>query len=191
MSWFLSRSHARAEDRLMKEGIIPGVTCQGQARSPEPALVLLAADAHEPASRRLHCFEDAESAARFVRFWYPYRSDDSVVGFWLLRSEPLPVDRTEWEAAVLVIVRGARNGVVHAFSRPDMDSTRQLLKEEIAYGLDPASVILSWAVPVLIETDFRGDTVVFPHVLPEGATAGNPAISALDERRIASATTLR
>jgi hypothetical protein len=158
------------------------------AQPSEPALVLLATDAYGPGCRRLHCFEAAETAARFVKFWYPYRSDDSILGFWLLGAEPLPVDKAEWEAAVLIVVRDSLKGIVYAFSQPDMNSAREFLREEIGYGLDPAAVLLSWAVPVLIETDFRGDTVVFPPALPDGVTAGNPAISALDERGMATAS---
>lgn len=189
MSWFLSRSQGRADDRAMEERILSEAALGGPARSDEPALILLAADAEGPTCRRLHCFDNAESAARFVRFWYPYRLDDSVGGFWLLRSEPLPVDRAEWGVVVLTIVRG-QNGTVYAFSRRDMAATRELLSEEIAYGLDPGSVILSWAVPVEIETDFRGDATIFPRSLPEGVTAGNPAISTLDQRRLAAAPAL-
>lgn len=190
MSWFLSRSQARAEDRQIEEKILSETAYKGQAPSPEPALILLATDADGPARRRLHCFEDAETATRFVRFWYPYRSNDSVGGFWLLGAEPLPVDRAEWGVVVLILVRGAQTGFVHAFSRRDMESTREFLCEEIAYGLDPAAVILSWAVPVEIETDSRGDAIIFPRSLPEGVTAGNPAISALDERELAMAPAL-
>lgn len=191
MSWFLSRSRTRAEDLAMEERIHAKAAPGGLATSPEPALILLASDARAPACRRLHCFDDAESAARFVRFWYPYRSEDSVVGFWLLREEPLLIDRAEWEAAVLILARERPRGIVYAFSRRDMASTRQFLREETACGLDPACVILSWAVPVLLETDFGGDTVIFPRTLPEGVIAGNPAISALDERGMALAPAYR
>lgn len=186
-SWFLSRHGTRTADRLF-EG--PNASGGGLARSEapsEPALVLLAADAYGPACRRLHCFHDADTAVRFVKFWYPYRSVESVVGYWLLKREPLPIDRAEWEAAVLILVRGDRAGTVFAYSRRDMDSTRRFIGEQVAYGLDPDAVILSWAVPVLIETDFRGETIIFPDSLPEGETAGNPAVSALDERWMASA----
>lgn len=190
MSWFLSRSQARPRDREIEEKILSEAAFTGPVRSPEPSLILLAADADGPACRRLHCFHDAESAARFVRFWYPYRSNDSVGGFWLLRAEPLAVDRAEWGVVVLIVVREAHTGLVYAFTRRDMESTREFLGEEIAYGLDPTAVILSWAVPVEIETDFRGDAVIFPRSLPEGVTAGNPAISALDERELAMAPAL-
>ena len=187
MSWFLSRSQARSDDRPLQERILSERPHRGRRPDPEPALILLATDAHEPGCRRLHCFRDADSAARFVRFWYPYRADGSLGGFWLLGTEPVPVDRAEWDVVVLIIVRSTRSNHVYAFNRRDMESTREFLREEIAYGLNPASVILSWAVPVEIETDFRGEAVVFPRSLPEGVTVGNPAISSLDERELALA----
>lgn len=187
MSWFLSRHQARSEDRLIEDSILSESAPTRRAPSPEPALIMLATDADGPSCRRLHCFTDAESAARFVRFWYPYRLDNSVGGFWLLRAEPLAVDRAEWGVVVLIIVRGARSGLVYAFTRRDMESTREFLREEFAYGLDPAAVIVCWAVPAEIETDPRGEAVIFPTSLPAGVTAGNPAISALDQRELAMA----
>ena len=187
MSWFLSRSQARSDDRPLEERILSERPYRGRGPDPEPALILLAADAEGLGCRRLHCFADADSATRFVRFWYPYRADGSLGGFWLLGTEPVPVDRAEWDVVVLIIVRSTRSNHVYAFSRRDMESTREFLREEIAYGLNPSSVILSWAVPVEIETDFRGEAVIFPRSLPEGVPVGNPAISALDERELATA----
>lgn len=186
MSWFLSRSQARS-DRPIEETILFEMARRGRVPDPEPALILLATDGEGAGCRRLHCFADADSATRFVRFWYPYRADGSLGGFWLLGTEPVPVDRAEWDVVVLIIVRSARSNHVYAFNRRDMESTREFLREEIAYGLNPQSVILSWAVPVEIETDFRGEAVLFPRSLPEGVTVGNPAISALDERELAMA----
>ncbi len=65
------------------------------------------------------------------------------------------------------------------------------MREEAGCGLDPASVLLLWAVPALIETDFRGDTVIFPRALPEGAALGNAAVTAVEERTVLSAIVLR
>src|SRR3990172_6662772 len=81
MSWFLMRARAQTEDPLMEERILlEGAKAKGP-QSLEPALALLAVDARGPACRRIHCFQDAEAAKRFVKFWYPYRSDDSVTGY--------------------------------------------------------------------------------------------------------------
>ena len=51
--------------------------------------------------------------------------------------------------------------------------------------------MLFWVIPVEIENNFRGETVVFPDALPEGVTAGNPSVTALDERDMATALALR
>lgn len=190
MSWFLSRSRASAEAERTA-GRPPGSARVEQTAAAEPALLLLANDAHGPGRRRLHCFEDAENAARFVRFWYPYRSDESVIGFWLLGTEPLPVDRAEWQVSVLILVRGTTRGTVYAFTRPDMDSARKFVSEETGYGLNPASILLFWAVPALIETDSHGDSVIFPASLPEGSAVGCAAVTALEERVTASEIVLR
>ena len=190
MSWFLFPPHAPADADWMA-GTIPAKARGERTATPEPALILLANDAHRPGCRRLHCFEDAEDAARFVRFWYPYRSDESVVGFWLLGTEPLPVDRAEWDVRVLILVRGSTRGTVYAYTRPDMESARRFVSEETGYGLNPASVLLFWAVPALLETDVHRDTVIFPRSLPEGAASGNAAVTALAERVTASAIVLR
>jgi hypothetical protein len=191
MSWFLMRARAQSEDPLMEERILLEDT---KARGPqplEPALILLAIDARGPACRRIHCFQDAEAAKRFVKFWYPYRSDDSVTGYWLLGEEPLAENRTEWRAEVLIMVRDSRPGIVYAFTRPDMRSVRKFLANEVQYGLSLADVMLFWVVPVQVENNLRGETVIFPHALPEGVTTGNPSVTALDEREMATAAALR
>jgi hypothetical protein len=41
--------------------------------------------------------------------------------------------------------------------------------------------MLFWVVPVQIENDFRGDTLLFPSTMPEGTTAGNASVTALDD----------
>lgn len=191
MSWFLTRARPQTEDALPEEAILLEDPKQPAPQPPEPALILLAMDARGPACRRIHCFSDAEPAKRFVKFWYPYRTDDSVIGFWLLAAEPLPENRSEWRAEVLIIIRDSRPGVVYAFTRPDMASAREFLASEVQFGLDLADVMLFWTVPVEIENNFRGETVVFPHALPEGVTAGNPSVTALDESDMAMAVALR
>jgi hypothetical protein len=191
MSWFLMRARAQTEDREIEERVLLEDAAEETPPGPEPALILLAMDARGPACRRIHCFQDAEPAARFVKFWYPYRSDDSVIGFWLLAEEPQPGNRSEWRAEVLIMVRDSHPGVVYAFTRPDMASAREFLANELQFGLDPADVMLFWAVPVQIENNFRGETVIFPHALPEGVTAGNPSVTAMDEREMAMAVALR
>jgi len=113
------------------------------------------------------------------------------MGFWLLSTEPHPANRAEWRAAILIIVRDTRPGLVYAFTHPDMDAARQFLANEVKFGLDLADVLIFWAVPIEIENDFRGDTVLFPDALPDGVTAGNPSITALDERDMAMAVALR
>jgi len=192
MSWFLTRSKAQTDDHLIEERTLLEDTVQEEEpQPPEPTLILLAMDARGPACRRIHCFEDAEAAKRFVKFWYPYRADDSVLGFWMLAAEPLPTNRSEWRAELLIMVRDSQPGVVYAFTRPDMDSAREFLANELQYGLDLADVMLFWVIPVEIENNFRGETVVFPDALPEGVTAGNPSVTALDERDMATALALR
>ena len=191
MSWFLTRSKAQTDARLADEQALLGNLDENAGPDPEPALILLAADARGPACRRLHCFPEAGPAKRFVKFWYPYRNDDSVLGFWLLGAEPLPGNRSEWRAEVLIMIRDARPGIVYAFTRPDMSSAREFLANEVQYGLELASVMLFWVVPVQIENDFRGDTLIFPPEMPEGVTTGNPAVTALDERDMATAVALR
>jgi hypothetical protein len=161
-----------------------------EPQPPSPALILLAMDARGPSCRRIHCFQDAEPATRFVKFWYPYRSGDAVVGYWLLTGEPLPSNRSEWRAEVLIIVRASHPGVVYAFTRPDMREAREFLASETQYGLDLADVMLFWVVPVQIENNSIGDTVIFPPALPDGVTAGNPSVTALDERDMAMALAL-
>lgn len=190
MSWFLTRSKAQADDSLIEERALLGDLAAEEAPAPEPALILLAMDARGPACRRIHCFSDAEPAKRFVKFWYPYRTDDSVTGFWLLAAEPLPENRSEWRAEVLIMVRDSHPGVVYAFTRPDMAGAREFLATEVQFGLDLADVMVFWTVPVEIENNSRGETVVFPRALPEGVTAGNPTVTALDKRDMATALAL-
>ncbi len=191
MSWFLMRARSQAEGASLEEHVLLEDTQEEQPQPPEPALILLAVDARGPACRRIHCFQEAEPAKRFVKFWYPYRSGDAVIGYWLLAGEPLPDNRSEWRAEVLVMVRDSRPGVVYAFTRPGMREARAFLTNEMQYGLNPADVMLFWVVPVQIENDFHGDTVIFPHALPEGVTMGNPSVTALDERDMAMALALR
>jgi hypothetical protein len=187
MSLVSMRARARTEDTATEEGLFLAKTLAEAPHAPEPALILLAMDARGPACRRIHCFEDAAPAIRFVRFWYPYRSDDSVVGFWLLAEEPQAENRSEWRAEVLVVIRDAHPGIVFAFTRPDMDSAREFLANEVQFGLDLTDAMLFWVVPVQIENDDRGEAVIFPDALPEGITAGNPSVTALDKREMAMA----
>ena len=193
MNWFLTRSKGATEDRLIEERALqPGRAAESSAVEPrQPPLVLLAMDARGTGCRRLHCFADAEAAKGFVKLWYPYRSYDGVNGYWLLRDEPLHVEKAEWDAHVLIMIRDSRPGLVYAFSKPSMDSAREFLAYEVEHGLDLADVMLFWVVPIQIENDFRGDTLLFPSTMPEDTTAGNSAVSALDEREMATALTLR
>src|SRR3990172_11099388 len=81
MSWFLMRATAQTEEPLMEEHILLEDKKKKQLQPLEPALIILAIDARGPACRRIHCFQDAEAAKRFVKFCYPYRLDDSVTGY--------------------------------------------------------------------------------------------------------------
>lgn len=191
MSWFLSRGRPQTDKTPAGEQFLLEEPPEEPPLAPEPALILLAMDARGPACRRIHCFQDSDHARRFVKFWYPYRTDDSVLGFWLLPGEPHASNRTEWRAEVLIMVRDGRPGIVYAFTRPDMDAAREFLAEETRFGLDLADVLIFWAVPVEIENDFRGDTVLFPNSLPEGVARGNPSVTELDERDMAMAVALR
>jgi hypothetical protein len=192
MSWFLMRARAKPEETTVEETILFGQPePEAPPPPPEPALILLAMDARGPACRRIHCFQSAEPAQRFVKFWYPYRSDDSVIGFWLLSEEPEADNRSEWRAEVLIMVRDAIPGIVYAFTRPEMASAREFLANEAQFGLDLADVMLFWVAPVQIENNLRGDTVIFPDALPEGVTAGNPSVTGMDEREMAMALALR
>ncbi len=188
MNWFLARSKSATEDRLMAQRALrqSGATESPTVEPGQPPLVLLAMDARGTGCRRLNCFADAEAAKGFVKLSYPYRSYDGVNGYWLLRDEPLHAGKAEWGAHVLIMIRDSRPGLVYAFSRPEMDSAREFLAYEGEHGLDLADVMLFWVVPVQIENDEKGDTFLFPPSLPEGMAAGNSALSALDERQIAS-----
>jgi len=192
MNWFLTRPKSQTDHQLAEEQALleHGTANRAAPVTDEPALLLLAQDAHGPACRRLHCFADAEAAKEFVKFWYPYRSEEGVLGFWLLVSEPLPADKAEWDVEVLIMIRDLRPGIVFAFSKHDMDAAREFLLEEAGYGLNLADVLLFWAVPVQIENDFRGDTLLFPSTMPEGAAAGHKSVTALDEREMATALAL-
>ncbi|HSP54190.1 MAG TPA: hypothetical protein VLS25_01260 [Dehalococcoidia bacterium] len=183
------RTRSRTEEASLEEHMLLQEPDE-EPQPPAPALILLAMDARGPACRRIHCFQDAEPARRFVKFWYPYRSGDAVVGYWLLTGEPLPGNRSEWRAEVLIIVRDSHPGVVYAFTRPDMREAREFLANEVQFGLNLADVLLFWVIPVQIENDFRGETIIFPHALPEGVTAGNPSLAALDERDMSTALAL-
>ena len=192
MNWFLTRSKGATEDRLIEERALhQGRPAEFSAAEPgQPPLVLLAMDARGTGCRRLHCFADAEAAKGFVKLWYPYRSYDGVNGYWLLRDEPLHEGKAEWGAHVLIMIRDSRPGLVYAFSKPSMDSAREFLAYEFDHGLDLADVMPFWVVPVQIENDFRGDTLLFPSTMPEGTTAGHTSVTALDERELASALAL-
>lgn len=186
MNWFLTRSKGVTEDRLMAQRALQqSVPDPSPALEPgQPPLVLLAMDARGTGCRRLHCFNDAATAKGFVKLSYPYRSYDGVDGYWLLQEEPLHATRVEWGAHVLVMIRDSRPGLVYPFRCPDMTTAREALTYEVEHGLDLADVLVFWVVPIQIENDEKGDTLLFPASLPTGMANGNDAVSALDARQI-------
>ncbi len=136
----------------------------GTARPPSPVappLMLLVCDAAGPAVRRLHTFGDAESAAQFIRFWYPPLHRRGIIAFWALPQRPERAlchepgedegDGATGEAAVL-IRDGKDPGLVCPFSFMDMEAALAFLREEAQRGLDMALVQMYWAVPVTIES---------------------------------------
>ena len=190
MTWFgdrLSRRGATSDSASLEQHPLSRKEPRSAGPEPEPALVLLAQDAHGPAARRVHCFADAQAAERFVEFWYPERRENSVLVYWLLPARPGRYHDTDWGAELLLIVRdGARRGVVYAFSFTDWDDVREFLAGEMDRGLDPESVLLFWAVPARIHTGSTGRAVLFPSALPEGMAAGNHAVTALAEKEMAA-----
>lgn len=193
MTWFGDRLLKRGAtaNAALEEHLLLQEQARNGATAREPALVLLATDASGQASRRVHCFEDSDAAARFVKFWYPEVRDGSLLTFWLLADEPSRYDHPEWGVELLVLIRdGARPGIVYPFSFVDMGDVRDFLQEELERGLDPRSVLILWSIPARIHADSAGRVMLFPEALPEGMAAGNGAVTVLAEREMAEAPAL-
>jgi len=159
--------------------------------------MLLVCDAAGPAVRRLHTFPDPESAAEFIRFWYPPLHRRGIIAFWALPQRPDPALCPEpgedegdgagatGEAAVL-IRDGKDPGLVCPFSFLDMEAALAFLREEVGRGLDLSLVQMYWAVPVAIESP-QPELICFnpatppvvrrPATATEGSTVEEPTSS--------------
>jgi len=137
------------------------------ARPELPPLVLLSDDAAGHSVRRMTCFADAIAACKHVQFWFPQAYRSRLTAFWALSARPKQ-DAEPLEAEALVLVRDPRDhGLVSPFSFLDMDSALDFVREEIRCGLDPALVLLYWAVPARIETTAFGELRVSPEQPPD------------------------
>ena len=142
--------------------------------SPRARLMFLVRDASGPVSYRLHTFDDAQSAAAFVQFWFPPRFEHGIHAFWATDDEPewRADSKEERPAEVLVLIRDlARHGVVYPFSCSDMGQALSWATREAARSLDLSRVLMYWAVPAQISTDRRGRV----HVTPSEPPAFRPA----------------
>ncbi len=76
-------------------GMPEALTTLAAAKS-QPPLIVLVSDASGLASFQLHSFEDAESAAGFVKNWSRYRLEEGIIAFWALTRQPgIPALRRE------------------------------------------------------------------------------------------------
>lgn len=122
---------------------------EGPAAPPPrgPSLLILTSDAASASGYRLHRFDDAGSAERWLDFWYPREHRRGIVAFWALDERPEEED--DCELAVL-IHDGADSDLVHARSFDDHDGACAFLHEELVAGLHPRQVSVHWALPVTI-----------------------------------------
>ncbi|HSP54958.1 MAG TPA: hypothetical protein VLS25_05165 [Dehalococcoidia bacterium] len=133
-----------------------------------PPLVLLSDDAAGPSVRRMTAFPGPAEVCEHVDFWYPPEHRDRLIAFWALSDRPVERAEDIPEAEALVLVRDHRDpALVSPFSFMSMGEAMTFVRDEMRYGLDPALVIVVWAVPVRIVTSVFGDVRVSPGRPPQ------------------------
>lgn len=135
-----------------------------ETAEPEPArpFLILAPDACGPAARRLHTFPDSNSAADFIRFWFPACYRRGLAACWTLP------DGIEGPSEALVLVRDeADRDIVYPFSFSDMDGALSFAREEAESGLDLRRVLLLNVLPVNIKSSSEKVVEIFPPQQPQ------------------------
>jgi len=135
----------------------------------KPHLMMLAADASGLASFKLLTFPSAETAIEYIQRSFGDRSDTGLIAFWGMTERPVvsPQPGAETALEVMVMVRDdLRNDVVYPFSFTDIETAHDFVKHELHRGLDPAHVLLYWAVPVQLGITADGEMGLFPKAAP-------------------------
>jgi hypothetical protein len=139
---------------------------EGPADTPPcgPSLVILTSDAARAGGYRIHRFEDAAAAGRWIEFWYPPEHRHGIIAFWALDCPP--EDEPDYELVTL-IHDDADPELAYARSFDDHDGARAFLGQELAAGLDPRQVSLHWALSVTIGCTAEGEARLNPARPPE------------------------
>jgi len=124
-----------------------------------PSLLVLTSDAARAGAYRVHRFDEAAAAERWIDFWYPPEHRHGIIAFWALNDAP--EDEAGCELAAL-IHDDSDTELAYARSFDDHDGARAFLSEELAAGLDPRQVSLHWALPVTIGCTARGEARLNP-----------------------------
>lgn len=170
MAW-LDNLLGRGSDREVEEK----AERQAPRKPTSPPLLLLVSDASGMAALRLVKFDDSRAACEYVEFWYPNRSAGTVYAVWALPGEPDSrcMAAPEHRGEAVILLRDDRNqDIVYPFSFNDFHSAWEFLREEMQHDLDPARVMINWAVPVDIEVDDLGKIHMSPDAPPPWAPAG-------------------
>ncbi|MEE8386263.1 MAG: hypothetical protein V3S01_10120, partial [Dehalococcoidia bacterium] len=115
-----------------------------------PRLVFLVHDAAGPAAYKLHTFEDAETGAAFIQYWFPTTLKHGTLSFWAEHRQPVgEADSNGGQPAeVVVLIRDEdRPDIVYPFSFPDMGLAHSWIANEAARGLRLGLVLAYWATP--------------------------------------------
>jgi hypothetical protein len=137
-----------------------------------PQLKMLAADASGLASFKLFSFATAEDAIEYIRRSFGDRSDTGLIAFWAMTEKPAVHRQPGADTAleVMVMIRDdIRHEVVYPFSFTDMETAQTFVQHEMQRGLDPANVLVYWAVPVQLGISADGQLGLFPKAAPISA----------------------
>ncbi len=153
-----------------------------------PRLMVLVNDAAGFACFKTHTFPDAQAATDFLLYWFRLDTE-GFTAFWAMTEEPMPAQGglSRAIAEPLVMIKDEqRVDVVYSFSFVDIESAQAFIQDEIKNGADPAQITLYWAVPVRLESDALGNSILTPSAPPgvvvEGETEAETAdVSAAQE----------
>jgi hypothetical protein len=137
-----------------------------------PRLMVLVNDASGFACFKTHTFPDAQAATDFVLYWFRHDTE-GFTAFWAMTEEPLPAQGGPSRAMAepLVMIKDEqRVDVVYSFSFVDIESAQAFIQDEVKNGADPAQITLYWAVPVRLESDALGCSILTPSVPPAAFT---------------------
>lgn len=131
-------------------------------------LMVLTRSAAGGALFQLHSFRDAETASEFIADCLPGGpGSGAVIVFWALTRQPPLWDPPDASLEAVVLIRDASGpAAVYVFSFSEMLAAQSFARRELESGIDTASLLIYWAIPVELADNGSGELALSPSSMP-------------------------